>query len=295
MNGVMERWPNFYIVGAPKAGTTSLYEYLKDIPGIYMSPVKEPNYFSSKTIPEKMHQRKIRNTKKYLKLFDKVKDEKIVGEASPTYLYDPDAPNLIHNASKKAFILISLRDPVERIFSQYLMGVRLGRYKKLFHDQILAELKNEIEYTQPSLRLQERVYYENVKRYLDIFGEKQVKIIIFEEWIKKIKETLQEILGFLNVNFTITEFEKEPYNPFSMSRGGIASLVLRNWKAKELAKKTLPLSSRLFIREKFLYKKEIKPIIEEEDRELLMRFYRQDVEKLQTLFKRKLPWKNFQN
>jgi len=44
---VMERWPNFFIVGAPKAGTTSLYEYLKDIPGIYMSPVKEPKFFSS--------------------------------------------------------------------------------------------------------------------------------------------------------------------------------------------------------------------------------------------------------
>ena len=47
MNRVMERWPNFYIVGAPKAGTTSLYEYLKAIPGIYMSPVKEPKFFSS--------------------------------------------------------------------------------------------------------------------------------------------------------------------------------------------------------------------------------------------------------
>ena len=42
----MENWPNFFIVGAPKAGTTSLYEYLKGHPEIYMSPIKEPDYFS---------------------------------------------------------------------------------------------------------------------------------------------------------------------------------------------------------------------------------------------------------
>jgi len=289
----MEKWPNFFIVGAPKAGTTSLYEYLKDIPGIYMSTLKEPNYFSSKTISKKMHKRTIRDKKKYLKLFDKVKDEKIVGEASPTYLFDPDAPTLIHDISPNALTLISLRDPVERIFSQYLMGIRLGNYKKTFHDQIHAELADEIEYTQPSLRLKERLFFGNVKRYLDVFGQKQVKIIIFEEWVKKIQETLQEILDFLNVNFTITEFDKEAHNPFVMSRGKIASQLLRNWKAKEFAKKTLPLSSRLFIRNKFLYKKEVKPQMENEDRELLIRFYRNDVKKLQTLLGRNMPWQNF--
>jgi len=46
----MEKWPNFFIVGAPKAGTTSLYEYLRKIPGVYMSAIKEPHFFSSKKI-----------------------------------------------------------------------------------------------------------------------------------------------------------------------------------------------------------------------------------------------------
>ena len=45
-------WPNFFIIGAPKAGTTSIYNYLKNIPEIFMSPEKEPNYFSKKNIPD---------------------------------------------------------------------------------------------------------------------------------------------------------------------------------------------------------------------------------------------------
>ena len=65
----METWPNFFIVGAPKAGTSSLYAYLKDIPGIYMSPIKEPNYFSAATIPATSSFGPIRDKKKYLSLF----------------------------------------------------------------------------------------------------------------------------------------------------------------------------------------------------------------------------------
>jgi len=72
----MERWPNFFIVGAPKAGTTSLHHLMKPIPEIYMSPVKEPNYFSSSTISNDHPIAPIRNKKKHLDLFKKIKQEK---------------------------------------------------------------------------------------------------------------------------------------------------------------------------------------------------------------------------
>ena len=113
----MERWPNFFIVGAPKAGTTSLHEYLSNIPGIFMSAEKEPNYFSMTVISkDDQSANPIRDKKKYLELFKNAKDEKIIGESSPNYLSDPEAPNLIHQVSPDAKILISLRDPVEQAF-----------------------------------------------------------------------------------------------------------------------------------------------------------------------------------
>ena len=92
----MERWPNLFIVGAPKAGTTSLYHYLNQAPEIYMSPIKEPNYFSAKTMGDKHPVKPIRNKKKYQHLFENDKNSKYIGEASPTYLDDPEAPFLIH-------------------------------------------------------------------------------------------------------------------------------------------------------------------------------------------------------
>ena len=71
----MEQWPNFFIVGTAKAGTTTLHEYLKKIPEIYMSPIKEPAYFSLEKIPENHYHPPIRTKTKYLRLFNKVKNE----------------------------------------------------------------------------------------------------------------------------------------------------------------------------------------------------------------------------
>ena len=95
----MKNWPNFFIVGVPKAGTTSLYEYLKDVPGIFLSDRKEPGYFSRSSVPANSIHRPIRDKEEYLNLFEKVKDEKIVGEASPHYLTDVYACELIHQVS----------------------------------------------------------------------------------------------------------------------------------------------------------------------------------------------------
>jgi len=130
-----ERWPNFFIVGAPKAGTTSLHAYLNNIPGIYMSSVKEPKYFLASDSPKRYFP-PIRDKKKYLKLFEKAREEKIIGEASPQYLHDPQTPKLIHQIIPQAKILISLRDPIERLFSGYLMQIRNGRIKTTFSEEI---------------------------------------------------------------------------------------------------------------------------------------------------------------
>jgi len=142
---LIEKWPNFFLVGTPKAGTTSLYEYLKNIPGIYMSPIKEPNYFSVNTIPENFQTKPIRDKETYLKLFEKVSNEKIIGEASAHYLSDQDAPSLIHQIVPHANILISLRDPVERVFSHYLMLFTTGHAEPSFKLQLKKELEKHEE------------------------------------------------------------------------------------------------------------------------------------------------------
>jgi len=287
------KWPNFFIVGARKAGTTSLYNHLKEIPGIYMSPIKEPEYFSpsvyasSDLIP-------IRDKEKYLSLFEKVKDEKIVGEASSVYLTDSHAPELIHQVSPQARILISLRDPVNVIFSNYLMCVQRGDFKQSFHEQLQMELKHAVNKSELSINTEYGMYSESVKRFLDVFGPQQVKIIIFEEWISNTKDTIEEILRFLGLNNSVTNFKNTAHYQFIGLPGPVAQRIITNNLVAKIAKITLSKSSREFLKRKFLLKKQPKPKMREGDREVLVKFYYNDVKKLQTILGRKLPWPNFQ-
>ena len=290
----METWPNFFIVGQPKAGTTSLWAYLNEIPGIYMSPVKEPNYFNRNKFPTDLkNPRQIRDKKKYLDLFKGVKDEKILGEASPGYLEDPEVPRLIYEVSPNSHILISLRDPIERAFSLYLMNVRNGEVNLPFHE-IVKERKN-IGNNFHNRFLPERNYAEKIKRYIDIFGKQKVKVIIFEEFVKESEKHVKEIVEFLGLIPKNIVFNKKIYNEFGISRGKIATKMLVSKKLKHYAKQYLSSSTRNFLKKTLLIKKMAKPKMEEEDRLILQNYHSNDVTELKKLLGRELPWKNFQD
>jgi len=291
----MDRWPNFFIVGADKAGTSSLYSYLKEIPSIFMSPIKEPNYFSVKTISQNGLLKTIRDKKKYLALFKNVKDEKILGEASSSYLADPEAANLIHQVSPRAKILISLRDPAERIFSHYLMSRRLKIIKSTLYSEIQVELNKEEDKKNYKLFLYHGLYYENVKRYLDVFGTNNVNLIIFEEFIKNEKATIENILKFLNLKNDLKNFEPQIYNKYGIVRSPLAQKILQSKKLRRISEKFISPPKRRMLKEKFILKEEEKPKMEENEKKLLINYYRDDVQKLKNLLGRKLPWKNFQN
>ena len=193
----MEKWPNLFIVGASKSATGTLYVHLSKVPGICMSTIKEPNYFSVKIHPGD-GELVIRDKKQYLSLFNIDKDDKIIGEASPEYLGDSEAPNLIYQVSPNAKIIIILRDPVERAYSHYFTFVRQGRIKNSFHDEVQLALENKKKGIKSNFgMLESGLYCEQVKRYLDKFGLKQVKVLIFDEFIKNQKATLEEVLEFL--------------------------------------------------------------------------------------------------
>lgn len=288
----MEIWPNLFIVGPPKTGTTSLYNYLDSVPGIFMSKTKEPHYFAQSKLSKRKYFEQISDKKKYLALFDKVKNEKIIGEASTSYFADPIAPELIHKVSPEAYIIISLRDPIERIYSNYLFDFSNGLFKLSFSDELELGFKYWPNPDKYVLRLQPGVNSEGVKRYFKIFGSKQVKILIFEEWIKDVKNTVNEIINSLGINFKVTQVQKK-YNTYSMPRGQIRQNILGNTNIRKVSSSLFSNSTRNFLK-RILIKKSVKPIMNEEDREKLVKFYQNDVIELEKLLGRKLPWPNFQ-
>jgi len=142
-----EKLPNFFIVGAAKSGTTSLYHHLCQHLDVFMSPVKEPHYFSrdvgvrsfkaddTKSIFANLRgyidfilksRFYILNFEKYKRLFSNVKNEKAIGEASVSYLVSKVAAEEIYKFNPDAKIIIILRNPVKRAFSHWLMDLRIG-------------------------------------------------------------------------------------------------------------------------------------------------------------------------
>jgi len=282
-------WPNFFIVGAPKAGTTSLYEYLKKTPGIFMSPVKEPNYFSQGIAPHHFFSRPFRNKEKYLNLFKNVKNEVAIGEASPSYLRDPKAAQLIHDTVPNAKIIILLRDPILRAYSHYLMRARGGLADFTFKQVIKKSLDSPENDDYSRVIISAGMYYQQVKRYFDIFGKENVKILIFEESVKDSQKAVKEILEFLGVKSEIAESVGKVHNPFTVPRGIMAKFALRNKITRKLGRSISP-SARRKIVKNVLVKKGDKPPLLQEDRMSLEKIYCDGVVRLEKILGRSLPW-----
>ncbi len=119
---------NFLIIGAAKAGTTSLYHYLRQHPDVFMSPVKEPQYYWDEG-PKNMHACAY-DRAAYERLFEGSESRRAAGEASPQYLHSPTAPARIAADLPRSRLIVSLRNPADRAYSCYLgrlRGAREGR------------------------------------------------------------------------------------------------------------------------------------------------------------------------
>ena len=284
---MMERWPNFFIVGAPRSGTTSLYEYLKDVPEVFLSPVKEPNYFNPSVDDDLFLSKPIRDKTKYLNLFKNVNKEKAIGEASPTYLWDPKTPKLIHDVVPDARIIISLRDPIYRAFSEYLSLRGLGSEKGSFLETIRRSIHDE-DYSSNRI-IQNGLYFEQVKRYLDIFGPNQIKILIFEEFVQDTWISVKEVLQFLDINHEPLTSVKKIHNAFTLPRSKMASVIVKNKVLRKMGKTLIPIDGLSSLR-KILTKETPKPKMTNEEKSILKEFYHNDVRKLEKLLNQKLSW-----
>lgn len=280
-----ERWPNFFIVGAPRAATTSLYYYLREVPGVYLPPVKDLDYFAvtrrSRTDPRhaEPHLVPFRDKDRYLELFRGAGDAGAVGEVSAFYLRDPEAARLIHEVAPGARIIMCLRDPVERAFSNYLMHVRDGVERRPF-----ADVFESSPYINPGL------YAAQVARYLDTFGPRQVKILIFEEFIRDTRAAVNDILEFLGVDYRVENKIVRRHNTFAAQRAGWLFRIVRNRAVRAALETFVPWRLRRFGREKVLFRRAEKPRMPESCRKRLEEMFRDDVKALEALLGRALPW-----
>jgi len=207
--------PNLFIVGHPRTGTSSLHDYLNQHPDIFMSPIKEPNYFASDFHAEsdKFHKKKLyfpfRTERQYLSLYEKWRDEKVAGEASATTLYSKVSAEKISGFNKDAKIIMAFREPVDFLFSYHSTAVfSVGEDIVLFQKALSAEKERKKgqflgkRVLAPSLLFYTEFikYEEQIKRFLSFFNRDQLKIMIFDDFKKDTPGMYKEILRFLNVD-----------------------------------------------------------------------------------------------
>ena len=189
----MAAMPNTFVIGAAKSGTTSLYDYLRQHPDVFMSPVKEPCYFAYTENPPEMagpgdreanrESGVVYTMNEYKALFSGARGEAIVGEASPVYLYDQDAPRLLHEQCPDASLIAILRNPIVRAHSHYLQLVQSGREPL---DSFEAALDAEDERVAAGWEWSWHyrrmgLYGQQLARYLDYFDRDQLHIYRFDE------------------------------------------------------------------------------------------------------------------
>ncbi len=235
--------PNFFIVGTPKSGTTSLFHYLDEHPEVFMCSKKEPNYFSYQDIVQQnlyYVEKGIGNKEEYEKFFEDVTSEKAIGEASVSYLFYEKVPARIKIIAPNAKIIIVLRNPVDRAFSHYLMDKRLGYLNISFEDIIYKRVQHPLLdlYYQQFVEL--GFYFKQVKRYIDLFGEGQVKIFTNEDLKKDISEVILSVFDFLKISSNLMPDLKKQYNVYQKPRNIFVSYLYSARFLRRLARKIIP-------------------------------------------------------
>lgn len=197
--------PNFLVIGAAKAGTTSLHWYLSEHPAVFMTPVKDPAYFAYGVDAGgrllwgdlAMHTFPIRSLGEYEQLFAEAGGAAAVGEASTTYLECPQAAARIRDLLPSVRILCSLRHPVDRAYSDYLMHLR--RRGRRFDP--VRDLSAGSEWARPDSRwMRIGRYHEQLSRYFDAFPRARICILLFDDLKRDPVGFMREAYRFLDVD-----------------------------------------------------------------------------------------------
>jgi hypothetical protein len=191
--------PNFFIVGAPKAGTTALYRQLQMHPDVYMPSFKEPSFFSEK---KKSGGGEIKTLVEYEDLFASAGSEKAIGEASVSYLHSEQAPLALYDYCSKAKIVVLLRQPVLRAYSHYRMLLNNGIAKYTTFTEASDVAMRHIQHDTPipyGTGYRQSFYADALQRYLDLFPG-QVLVLEHQQYRQNPERTFREVLAFLDVD-----------------------------------------------------------------------------------------------
>ncbi len=290
----MIRLPNFLIIGAPRSGTTTLYESLKQHPQIFLSSVKEPMFFileEKKTFIGPDLPKGPADIEEYRSLFRDARDEKAIGEGSPCYLYSPEAPRRIKDLIPDVKFIAILRNPIDRAYSHFVFNRLVGR-------EPLSDFRKAIAAEEDRLRqgwfmywcyLGMGYYGAQIERYFSHFHPRQFRFFLMDDLMHTPEDLFQEVFRFLEVDEGVRISKPEKYNASGIPvNRTVQELLVKPNVVKQQLKKILSEKTQYQILTKFINRNLRKPSLDPEVHRQLISSYREDILKTQDLIHRDL-------
>lgn len=297
--------PDFLIIGAGKSGTTSLDNYLRQHPALFLAPLKEPNFFGYESSTEedlasdpaelKNYRQSVTDLPSYLNLFKASEVGQLKGETSNSYLYHADAPDRIKHYIPDVKLIAILRQPAKRLWSRYL---HLSRDNRLPSEHLADCMdRNSIWWRRNDL-IPEGFYFRNLSRFYELFPVSQIRVYLFEELNKSGEHVLHDIFEFLGVDASVKPKMDVRFNQSGLVKDQrLHKLIGENGQMQRFAKFVLGSKYRAArenqllqkmvtrVRNKNLEHPKMDPAIE---RFLLHEVYGDDIRQLEGLLNRDL-------
>jgi len=292
--------PNFFIIGPARCATDALYSYLKQHPDIYMSPIKETNFFVFYGRPieycgpgdqQALQSCYVPNFEAYQAQFSSVTKEQAIGEASPWYIYFPEVPSRIRHHVPNAKLIAMLRNPVDRAYSAFCMMQRDCREPisdfvtaiDLESNRISANWEPIWHYKSMGM------YYKQLIRYYETFDRSQIKIYTYDEFDAHPEPIMKDMFRFLAVDDGfLPDMSSRPNQSYVPKVRQLNSFFGRTGVVKSAIKPVLPYRIRQKIRAPLMSSNLSKRSLSKEVWNMMLDFYRSDIIELQDLIERDL-------
>jgi len=284
-----ENWPDFFLVGAMKAGTTAVHSFMQQHDRIFAPKFKEPFYFlgseETEHVPPGL---RVATREAYLSLYADAKPSQKKGDFSAVYLWSSHAAKLIHDCNPNAKIIIILRNPIERAYSHYSSHVRDGIDTRTFRQAIEEEfeaLKRGPVHIPQYISC--GLYGTQLRRYLEHFEREDVLVTFFDELTNEPMPVLEKMFNHIGAghpdprqSFTQVHRSGVPINPFSRVA------YMHRHRVMPLLKAILPDRIIHGIRDRYILRQP--PTMAEDDRQRLWEIFAGEIATVEKLTGRDL-------
>lgn len=292
--------PNFLVIGAAKSGTTSLYHWLGQHPEVFVPRQKGLHFFAAPWLREnsngpgdaRLLQDMASTWEMYLAHYRDAGGRKAIGDCSPSYFSWWPSRDAIREYLGDPKIILLLRDPVQKAFSQYTHLVRDGRESLPFWDALQAEPERKARgFGALWLYLESARYAEPTERFLEYFGREGMKVLFFEDLTRDPQAALREIFAFLGVDPRASIDTSEARHRSGAPRSRLLAAAVNDPRLRRIARSLLPAHfvARLGSKATGL-NTGAKQVLDERSRAFLLEHTTEDRRRLGKLLDRTVAW-----